>query len=70
MRDPMQPNVGVSPPEVLEIVRCGCSTDTPCSTAICGCYTSRLPFMNVLWMLQRITLPELADPTEGSCSGV
>jgi len=29
MLDPMQPIVSVSPPEVLEIVKCGCSTDTP-----------------------------------------
>jgi len=25
-------------PEVLEIVGCACATDTPWSTAICGCY--------------------------------
>jgi len=40
MLDPIQPNVSVSPPEVLEIVKCDCSTDTLCSTVICGCDTS------------------------------
>ena len=63
MCDPMQPNASVTPPEVLESARCGCSTDTPCSTALRGCYASHLPFMNVLWMSRGSTLPELADPT-------
>ena len=30
------PNVNVSPLDMLEIVRCGFSTDAPCSTAICS----------------------------------
>lgn len=35
---------GVSPvPEgVLKIIRCGCSSDTPCSTARCGCVVAQL----------------------------
>jgi hypothetical protein len=27
-------DVSVAPPEVLEMIKCGCTTDTPCSTAI------------------------------------
>jgi len=37
-----QPNVNVAPPEVLEIVRWGCATDTLCSTALCECCTAHL----------------------------
>ena len=38
----LQPDVSVAPSEVLEMIRCGCSTETPCSTAMCGCYTGHL----------------------------
>jgi len=38
MFDPMQPNISVSPLEMLELARCGCST------AMCGYYTSHFVF--------------------------
>ncbi|XP_078661436.1 uncharacterized protein LOC144905583 [Branchiostoma floridae x Branchiostoma belcheri] len=38
----VQPDVTVAPPEVLEMVRCGCATEAPCSTSMCGCYTAHL----------------------------
>jgi hypothetical protein len=28
-------NVSIAPSEVLEMIKCGCTTDTPCSTAMC-----------------------------------
>jgi len=34
---------GVAPPDVFEVIKCGCATNTPCSTAMCGCYTAILP---------------------------
>ena len=34
---------GVAPPDVFEMIKCGCARDTPCSTAMCGCYTAILP---------------------------
>ena len=36
-------DVPLAPPEVLELLRCGCSTDEPCSTQRCGCHTGHLP---------------------------
>ena len=38
----LKPNISVAPPELLEMIRCGCATDTPCSTALCGCFTAHL----------------------------
>ncbi len=35
--------VKMAPPEVLELVRCGCSSSNPCSTARCSCSASKLP---------------------------
>ena len=36
-------DVAVAPPEVLKLLRCGCSTNEPCSSHRCGCYKGRLP---------------------------
>ncbi len=35
--------VKMAPPEVLELIRCGCSSSNPCSTARCSCSASKLP---------------------------
>ena len=39
----LPPDVDLAPPEVLELFRCGCSTNEPCSTQRCGCHTGHLP---------------------------
>ena len=39
----LPPDVAIAPPEILELLRCGCSTDQPCSTQRCGCLTGHLP---------------------------
>ena len=39
----VQPNVSLALLEMLEMVRCGCATDTPCLMAMCGCNTAHLP---------------------------
>ena len=39
----LPPDVDLAPPEVLELLRCGCSTNEPCSTQRCGCHTGNLP---------------------------
>lgn len=36
-------DVALAPPEVLEMLRCGCSSDEPCSTQRCRCHTGHLP---------------------------
>ena len=36
-------DVAVAPPEVLELLRCGCSTNKPCSSQRCGCNNGHLP---------------------------
>ena len=38
----LQPHSSVAPPEVLEMIRCGCATDMRCSSAQCGYYTAHL----------------------------
>ena len=35
--------VKMAPPEVLKLIRCGCSSSNPCSTARCSCSASKLP---------------------------
>ncbi len=35
--------VKMAPPEVLELIQCGCSSSNPCSTARCSCSASKLP---------------------------
>jgi hypothetical protein len=37
------PNVSVAPSEVLKMIKCGCTTDTPCSTAMCECHKAHFP---------------------------
>jgi hypothetical protein len=32
-----------APPEVLDMIKCGSATDTPCLTAMYGCYKAHLP---------------------------
>ena len=39
----LPPGIDMAPPEVLELLRCGCSSDEPCSTQRCGCQTRHLP---------------------------
>jgi len=39
----LPPDVAIAPPDILELLRCGCSTDEPCSTQRCGCLTGHLP---------------------------
>jgi hypothetical protein len=39
----LPPNVSVAPPEVLEMTKCGCTTDTLCSTAMCECHKTHFP---------------------------
>ena len=36
-------NVPLAPPEILELIRCGCSSASPCSTARCRCSAAKLP---------------------------
>ena len=31
------------PRELLETIRCGCSSERPCSTTRCGCFSTKLP---------------------------
>jgi len=40
---PEHPDVALAPPEVLELLRCGCSTDEPCRSQRCGCNSRQLP---------------------------
>ena len=35
--------VKMAPPEVLELIRCGCSSSNPCSTARCSCQLPNCP---------------------------
>ena len=39
----LPPDVALAPREVLEMLRCGCSTEEPCGTQRCGCHTGHLP---------------------------
>ena len=39
----MPPNTGIAPPEVLQMIRCGCSSETPCYTSHCRCTAAKLP---------------------------
>ena len=39
----LPPNVSVAPSEVLEMINCGCTTDTPSSTAMCECDKAQFP---------------------------
>jgi hypothetical protein len=32
-----------APPEVLDMIKCGSTTDTPCLTAMYGCYKAHSP---------------------------
>ena len=36
-------DVALAPPEVLELLRCGCSTDEPCHSQECGCNSGQVP---------------------------
>jgi len=36
-------DVALAPPEVLELLRCGCSTDEPCRSQRCECNSRQLP---------------------------
>ena len=38
----LPPGVEATPAEVLQMLKCGCSTNGPCSTAPCGCATSQI----------------------------
>ena len=38
----LQTNVNVDSREVLELIGFGCATETPCATAMCGCYNAHL----------------------------
>ena len=38
----LPPDIALAPPEVLELIRCGCSFQTPCSTAQCRCSAAKL----------------------------
>ena len=35
-------NVSPAPESVLNMIKCGCSSSTPCSTSRCSCYAARL----------------------------
>ena len=39
----LPPNVIEASPEVLDMIKCCCTTDTRCLTAMCGCYKAHLP---------------------------
>ena len=39
----MPPNTAIAPPEVLQMIRCGCSSETPCYTSHCRCTAAKLP---------------------------
>ena len=36
-------NVALAPLNVLKMIKCGCTSDIPCSTLRCSCYQARLP---------------------------
>lgn len=36
-------NVALAPPDILQMIRCGCSSERPCSTAQCRCAAAKLP---------------------------
>jgi len=40
---PMPTDVALAPPQILELIRCGCTSGTPCRTAQCGCCAAHLP---------------------------
>ena len=35
-------NVSPAPESILKMIKCGCSSSKPCSTARCSCYAARL----------------------------
>ena len=35
-------DVQLAPPEILGLLRCGCTSDKPCHTARCGCVSAHL----------------------------
>ena len=35
-------DVQLAPPEILILLRCGCTSDKPCHTARCGCVSAHL----------------------------
>ena len=39
---PLPDNVSPAPMDVLQLIRCGCSSEMPCMTARCSCYAARL----------------------------
>ena len=39
----LPPNVALAPSYILEIIRCGCSSERPCFTAQCRCTAAKLP---------------------------
>jgi len=39
---PLPSDVLAAPPDVLQLIKCGCASEQPCSTARCGCYAARL----------------------------
>jgi hypothetical protein len=38
----VSPEIPTAPPGILQMIRCGCSSDQPCSTGICGCHKGQL----------------------------
>ena len=40
----LPPNVSAAPSKVLEMIKCGCPTDTPCSTTMCECHKVHFPY--------------------------
>ena len=41
-------NTKPAPDYILEIIKCGCKTDTPCSTKKCSCRVKGLPLHHIL----------------------
>ena len=39
----LPPNVALAPSYILEIIRCGCSSERPCFTTQCRCTAAKLP---------------------------
>ena len=60
----LPPNVVVAQPGVLDIIKCGCTADTPCFTAMCGCYKAHFPWTLFCGSMSgRSELPERAYST-------
>ena len=64
---PLPDDVSPAPMDVLQLIRCGCSSEMPCMTARCSCYAAHLSCFHVLWLSCR---PQLSQGGGGVQGGV